>query len=78
MFEQISQIILIIRYVIIGIGVLGSIMLLLGLYRKDKRLQTRGGYFIILSIVLGVCGYLIYTTTIDRANQIIEDAYIMY
>lgn len=78
MLEQISQIILIIRYIIIGIGILGAIIFISGLYRKDKRRQARGGYLVILSIVLGVCGYLIYTTTVDRANQIIENSYIMY
>lgn len=78
MLEQISQIILIVRYAIIAIGVLGLIMLILGLYRREKKLQTRGGYFIILSIVLGICGYLIYNTTVDRANQIIENTYMQY
>jgi len=78
MLPHISQIILIIRYVILGIGALGLIMLLIGFYRRDKQLQTRGGYFLILSIVLGVCGYLIYDTTVDRANQMIDELNMMY
>lgn len=78
MLDQVFQFISIIRYIIIGIGVLGIIILIMGLYRGDNKLKMRGAYFFVLSVVLAVCGYLIYNATVDRATQIMQESTMMY
>ena len=78
MLDQVFQFVSIIRYIIIGIGVLGIIILIMGLYRGDNKLKMRGVYFIVLAVVLAVCGYFIYNATADRADQIMQESIMMY
>lgn len=64
-----SDVIIIGKYIVLIIGILGLIVLVAGLVRSQRELVTRGGYLIVLSMVLGVCGYFIYNATIDRAKE---------
>lgn len=64
-----SDIVVIGQYVISIIGILGLIIFIAGLVRNQRELLQRGGYLLILAIVLGVCGYFIYNATIDKAKE---------
>lgn len=64
-----SDIVVIGQYVISIIGILGLIIFIAGLVRGQRELLQRGGYLLILAIVLGVCGYFIYNATIDKAKE---------
>lgn len=76
MLEQILDIIGTIKYILMGLGIIGGIILIAGLYRRERALITRGGYILIMAIVLWVCGHFILETTIDRTQQRIEDIYL--
>jgi len=78
MFNSLYEIVSYAKYAIIAIGVLGIILLIAGFYRKQQPLKVRGGYLIVLAVVLGICGYFIYQTTVDRANQMIENSFLLY
>jgi len=78
MLDQLYHIVFIGKYILIGLGIIGFILLLVGIYRKDKNYMTRGGYIIILSIVLGICGYFIFSSTKDKAYQMMDNTYIRY
>lgn len=57
------------RYILLILMFLGIVMLLFGLFKQQRVLITRGLYLVILSLVLGICGYLIYITVVDRAKE---------
>ncbi len=76
--DQFFQFVPIIRYALIFLGILGIIILITGFYRRDRKLKMRGAYFIILAVVLGICGYLIYDATIDRTTQVIYEMQQQY
>lgn len=78
MLEQILDFISIGKYIVIAIGIIGAILLIVGVVRSERTLITRGGYMLILSIIMWVCAHFIISTTVDRANQIIENTYIEY
>lgn len=68
----------ILKYMCIGLGSIGLIMLLLGVYRGNRFLQIRGGYILLLSIVLIGCGYLIYQKTKERLPEKLNEMYQPY
>lgn len=78
MLEHILDLIELIKYILIGVGGVGAIMLIAGLYRRNSTFITRGGYMLIMAIILWVCGYFILSATVDRTQQRIEDIYIQY
>lgn len=60
------------KYIVGILGLLGIILLIVGLVKSQRELVTRGAYLLILSIVIAICGYFIYTTFIDRAKDRIQ------
>ncbi|MEN9919775.1 MAG: hypothetical protein RL662_2211 [Bacteroidota bacterium] len=78
MIDQLFDLIPIIKNVLITIGIIGSIVLVAGIYRKERAFITRGAYILVMAIILWVCGYFILTTTIKRADQMIYDAQMGY
>jgi len=78
MLEQILDFIEIIKYILIGVGIIGAITLIAGLYRQERSLITKGGYILIMAVILWVCGHFIISTTVDRAQQRFEDTYMQY
>jgi len=78
MLEQLLDLIGIVKYILIGIAIIGVIMLLVGFFRRENTLLTRGGYMLVMAVILWVCGYFILEATADRAQQKIEDVYIRY
>ncbi len=78
MLDQILELIPIAKYITIGLGIVGVILLLFGVYRSERPLIARGGYIIVLAITLWICGYFIYTATFKHAQRRINDIYIQY
>lgn len=76
--EQISEIVIIARYLLIALSIIGIIVLAFGIYHRKRKLIERGAYMIILSIVLGACGYLIYEKTKERSYEMLQNTYISY
>ncbi|PXV63324.1 hypothetical protein CLV62_11441 [Dysgonomonas alginatilytica] len=76
--EQITEIIIIARYILIALAIVGVIVLAFGIYHRNKKLIGRGAYLIILSIVVSVCGYVIYEKTKQRTYQMLQNTYITY
>lgn len=76
--EQISEILLIARYILTALAIIGVIVLAFGIYHRKRKLIERGAYVLILSIVLGVCGYLIYEKTKQRTYDMLQNTYISY
>lgn len=66
------------KYILIIMAAIGGVVLMVGLYNKQQKIIMRGAYILILSLVLGVCGYFIYETTVDKAQQMIYDTYLEY
>lgn len=78
MIDQLYDITVIGKYILIGGGIIGIIMLLTGIYRKDKSFIAKGGYIVILCAVLGICGYFIFSATKEKAYQMLDNTYIRY
>ena len=60
------------KYIVAILGILGIILIIIGLFKSQRELVTRGAYLFILSIVIAVCGYFIYITILDRAKDRIQ------
>lgn len=76
--EQTSEILLLARYFLIALSIIGILILAFGIYHRKKKLIERGAYILILSIVLSICGYLIYEKTKQRTNDMLQNTYISY
>lgn len=61
------------RYIIIGLAVLGGIVILVGLVKSELELIKRGTYLIVIAIVAYICSYFI----VQKTEQRINDYYIM-
>lgn len=64
-----SDFFMIAKYIVYAIGSIGIIVLIIGLLKDQRDLTMKGGYMIVLALVLGVCGYFIYNATVDRAKD---------
>lgn len=71
MIDYLNDIIYLGKYIVSIIGLLGILLLVVGLLKGQRQFITRGGYLILLALVLGICGYLIYKTTLERADDMI-------
>lgn len=76
--DQITEIAVFAKYILIALASIGAIVLAFGIYHHKRKLIERGGYMIILSIVLGVCGYLIYEKTKQKSYEMLQNTYISY
>lgn len=76
MFNQIADIIEIIQSILLILGVAGIVVLLFGIFRRQKPLMIKGGYMILLAVVLYVCGFFILKTTQKRATDYLNNTYI--
>lgn len=76
--DRITEIIIIAKYILIALSIIGVIVLAYGIYQHNKKLIGRGAYMIILSIVLGICGYFIYEKTKQKTYEMLENTYITY
>lgn len=74
--EQISEIIIIARYLLIALSFTGVIVLAFGIYQHKRKLIERGAYMLILAIVLAICGYLIYDKSKQRSYEVLQNTYI--
>ena len=74
--EQISEIIIIARYLLIALSITGVIVLTFGIYQHKRKLIERGAYMLILAIVLAICGYLIYDKSKQRSYEVLQNTYI--
>lgn len=78
MIQELYDLIEIAKIVILGIGGIGLVLLLIGIYKKRREFMTRGGYLLVLAIVLWVCGYFILTTSKKRAYEIGSQTYFKH
>lgn len=69
-----SGIIIIARYILIALAIVGVIVLGIGVYHRKRKFIERGAYILILSIVLSICGYFIY----EKTKEDIYNTYIIY
>ncbi len=76
--EQTFEIIIIARYLLIALSLAGVILLAFGIYQHKRELIERGAYILILSIVLSVCGYLIYEKTKQRSYEMLQNTSVYY
>lgn len=76
--EQVSEILLFARYILIALSIIGVIVLAFGVYQRKRKLIERGAYMLILSIVLSVCGYLIYEKMKQQTYDMLQNTYISY
>ena len=76
--DFVISIISVAKYVVIIAGIIGLIMILAGKTRRDKSMMTQGAYILVLSVVFGICGYLVYQKTLKNVDQKIEEMYYEY
>lgn len=76
MLDQIADFVEIIQSILIILGIAGITVLLFGIFRKQKPLMIRGGYMLLLAVVLYVCGYFILKTTKQRTDDFLNNTYI--
>lgn len=76
MLDQIADFIEIIQSILIILGIAGIVVLLFGVFRKQKPLMIKGGYILLLATVLYICGYFIIKTTKKRADDFLNNTYI--
>ncbi len=57
------------KYIIIGLAVLGGIVVLVGLVKSELELIKRGAYLIVIAIVAYICSYFIVQKTEQRIND---------
>ena len=78
MFSYLDELLNIGKYIVIFMAGLGAVILIVGLFQRRQEIVMRGGYILLLSAVLSICGYLIYQATVDKAQQMIYDTYIEF
>lgn len=76
MVDQITDFIELIQIILMILGTAGIVVLLFGIFRKQKHLIIKGGYIIVLAAVLYGCGYLILQTTKKRSVDYLNNTYI--
>lgn len=64
-----------IKYILIGVGFLGFIVLLIGLIKTERELIQRGVYLIIISVALIVTSFFVLRKTEERAMEYIPEYY---
>lgn len=57
------------KFILIGVGILGVIVLLMGLIKTERELIQRGVYLIIISVVLTLTSFFILRKTEERAME---------
>ena len=63
------------KYILIGIGVIGIIVILFGLIKSEAELAKRGVYLLIISIVLSITAYFMVKKTEQRVEQRMMEYY---
>ncbi len=76
MLDQIADFVELLQIILTLFGVAGIVVLLFGMYRKQKHLMIKGGYMVLLATVLYICGYFILETTKKRATDYLNNTYI--
>ena len=71
----ILEIINIAKYFIYGIGLIGLLVLIIGLYKTNRDLIQRGIFTIIAAIVMLICGYFIVKISVNRAEEFMIKEY---
>lgn len=60
------------KYIVFALALLGLVIIIIGAYKGSSD-QIRGGLLTIAAaIVIGLCGYIMYSQTEDRVNDYIE------
>lgn len=65
----------IVKWVIIGIGVIGLLIIIIGAFRREKDLTVKGLAILFISVVFGICGQLIFKKSKNKAYQIEAEEY---
>lgn len=76
--DQTAEILIIAKYILIALAIIGVVILAFGIHRGNRGLIERGAYIVILSIVVGICGYVIYDKTKQRMEERLQNTYISY
>lgn len=71
--ESILETASLVKYILIGIGVIGFIVLLMGLIKREGELVKRAVYLIVAAIALYIAGSFVLRKTEEKAmNYAIE------
>lgn len=63
------------KYLLIGAGVFGVILLIVGLSKREVELIKRAVYLIVIAVVVYVCSYFISQKAEQQAMQYIPEYY---
>ncbi|NDW19160.1 hypothetical protein D0T53_09575 [Dysgonomonas sp. 216] len=63
------------KYIIGAMGLLGLIMLIAGIYKRQAETIQRGALILLAAIILFICGYLVIRKTNDKIQHIEEEIY---
>ena len=63
------EIVNIAKYIVGGIGCIGLIVLVVGLYGRNSKMIQQGVMLFIVAVVLFICGYFILKTTAERIES---------
>lgn len=66
------------KYLVWGLGGIGVIVLIIGLYSTNRDMIQRGAMLVIAAVIMLVCGYFITQATVKRASQYIIKEYYDY
>ncbi len=63
------------KYIMIGLAVLGVIVIIVGLSKSDTETIKRGAYLIVIAIVAYICSYFLVRKAEQRMNEFIPEYY---
>lgn len=69
MLEQVLGFVTVGKYIVIALAIVGAIMLVMGMHKGNKDKITRGGYMLLLAIVLWVSAYFLISVSKERGQQ---------
>lgn len=61
------------KYILIGVGIIGVILVVVGLQRGNPETARRGAYLIIIAIVMTICSYLIVRKTEQHIQEYVPE-----
>lgn len=70
---DIFSILTLLKYILIGVGIIGVILLIVGLQRGNPETVRRGAYLLIIAIVASVCSYFIVEKTEQHIQEYVPE-----
>ena len=61
------------KYIVLSLALVGLIVIIIGAYKGNREQIVGGLLTIAAAIVIGLCGYIMYSQMEDRANTLVDE-----